>query len=146
MIASTPTSIHPPRRVTGPLRNSRHSRPAPWISRLVSMPGTDAYCGRSLAESHAGGLFHPGTAVEPAAGLGAATWGATGTLPASLVGAVVGTGGDAGACALATSGSASAAPRIRAPARRARAFSMRFSSSDRLYLTLASPVRTYSFW
>src|SRR5687768_18322164 len=109
MIASTPTSIHPPRRVTGPLRNSRHSRPAPWIRRLVWMPGTDAYCGRSLAVSHAGGLFQPGTAVEPAAGLGAATCGATGTLPASLVVAVVGTDVDAGACAIRTSGNASAA-------------------------------------
>src|SRR5688572_15206089 len=119
-----PTSSHPPICVSGPLRNSRHSRPAPWIRRLVSRPGTEAYCGRSLLLSHAGGLFQPGTAVEPADGFGAAAGGAAGTLPASLVGAVAGGAGDAGAWADAANGSANAAPRTRAPTRRTRVFSM----------------------
>src|SRR6188768_1769921 len=121
----TRTIIQPPYLVSGPLRNSRHSRPAPWIRRLVSRPGMEAYPGRSLLLSHAGGLFHPGTAVDPEAGLGAAVWGATGTLPASLVGAVTGGVGDAACvCADTAIGSASAAPRMRAPTRRAWAFSM----------------------
>src|SRR3954468_8852557 len=81
----------PPYRVSGPLRKARHSRPEPWIRRLVSRPGTEAYCGRSLhASQDSGGLFHPGAAVEPAPGLGGSTCGATGTLPAFLVGAVTG--------------------------------------------------------
>src|SRR5687768_1997345 len=125
--ARMPTSSHPPTLVSGPLRNSRHSRPAPWMSLLVSRPGTEAYCGRSLLASHAGGLFHPGTAVEPAAGLGAAVCGAAGTFPASLVGAVAGGAGEAAGawvCAEAAIGRASAAPRTRAPTRRTRAFSM----------------------
>src|SRR2546423_3923498 len=63
--------IQPPDCVSGPLRSTRHCRPSPWMRRLVSRPGIDAYCGFSLASSHdLGGLFHPGTAVEPCAGAG----------------------------------------------------------------------------
>src|SRR6184192_4422819 len=96
--ASTPTMIQPPVCVSVPLRKARHSRPAPWIRRLVSRPGIDAYCGRSLTESHdCGGLFQPGTAVEPCAAtggeftFGAPTCAAGGSFTlASGVGAVFG--------------------------------------------------------
>src|SRR5258706_13730263 len=41
------------------------------MRRFFSTPGSDAYCGRSLnASQDSGGLFHPGTAVEPLAGVG----------------------------------------------------------------------------
>src|SRR5260221_4518 len=61
---------YPAYRVNGPLRKARHSRPVDWMSWLVSTPGIDAYWGRSLTLPHAGGLFQPGTAVEPLAGVG----------------------------------------------------------------------------
>src|SRR5258707_159050 len=126
--------------VSVPLRNSRHSRPAPWMSRLLSRPGIDAYCGRSLVVSHEGGLFQPGTMVEPLAGVGgddafaASAAGAAGFSGAAFVGAVAGGVGDAGACASAASGSARAAPSISAPQRRARDCSM---DSSFLFLGVA---------
>src|SRR3954470_23517527 len=96
MAASDSTRIHPPACVSGPLRSARHSRPAPWIRRFVSMPGIDAYWRDSLSASHAlGGLFQPGTAVEPAGG--GAICGAPGTLPACRVGAVTGGAGEVAA-------------------------------------------------
>src|SRR5450631_2240566 len=122
------TRSQPPYCTSGPLWNTRHSRPVCCMRTLVSRPGIDAYCGFSLVMSHeAGGLFHPGTAVEPFAVETSCEGcmpraGLTGTLP---VGAVVG-GAEvaAGACAAAANGSASAAPRIIAPKRRASACSM----------------------
>src|SRR5450432_3676526 len=123
------TRSQPPYCTSGPLRNTRHSRPVAWIRTLVSRPGIDAYCGFSLVTSHeAGGLFHPGMAVEPFAVETSCEGcmpraGLSGTLP---VGAVVGgAGAAAGACAAAANGSASAAPRINAPRRRALDRSMR---------------------
>src|SRR5438552_11675033 len=103
--ASTRTISQPPYCVSGPLRNARHCRPSPWIRRLVSRPGMDAYCGFSLALSHdLGGLFQPGTAVEPCAGaggdwaLGASTFGASCFNLAPDTGAVLG-GTGAATCA-----------------------------------------------
>src|SRR5689334_5853058 len=93
------------------------------MSTLVSRPGIDAYWGFSLAASQDfGGLFQPGTAVEPWLGVGgeATVGGLTCGLPSStftpFTGAVV---GGAGVCADARPGSSSAAakastPRVRA--------------------------------
>src|SRR5579859_2335302 len=117
--ASTPTTIQPDVCVSGPLWKARHSRPPAWISTFVSRPGIDAYCGRSLGTLHsAGGLFHPGTAVEPLAVETSEEGfipraGLSGTLP---VGAVTGGAGD---CAAAVSDHASAAPSMSAPRWRA---------------------------
>src|SRR5258706_7553511 len=121
--ANTPTTSQPPICTSGPLWKTRHSLLVAWMSGLVSRPGTDAYCGSSLGASHeAGGLFQPGTAVEPFAvetslpGLTPRS-GLTGTLP---VGAVTGGAGEAAgafSCAAAASGSASAKPVISAPRR-----------------------------
>src|SRR5476649_1444883 len=123
------TRSQPPYCTSGPLWNTRHSRPVCCMRTLVSRPGIDAYCGFSLVTSHeAGGLFHPGTAVEPFAVETSCEGcmpraGLSGTLP---MGAVVGGEGlVAGACAAAANGSASAAPRISAPTRRALDRSMR---------------------
>src|SRR3954466_10738983 len=139
MIArNTSPMSQPPYCVRGPLRKALHCRPWLWISRLVSMPGNDAYWRVSLMLPHSGGLFHPGTAVEPCTGAG---WicGVTGFCPSfsgfGVTGgafaprcesswvrrsacAGAGCGLCAGACATAANGSASAAPRIRAPRRR----------------------------
>src|SRR4051794_7279761 len=101
MIAkNTMPMSQPPHLVRGPLRNSRHSRPWYWMRRLVSTPGTEAYCGTSLALWNFGGTFQPGLAVEPWIGTGG--WpvfsartvdsGSTGFGPAFLVGAVMGGG------------------------------------------------------
>src|SRR3954468_22831549 len=111
------------------------------MRRFVSRPGTEAYCGRSLEASHdSGGLFHPGTAVDPwlATGgdetLGSWICGAVGFLPASCVGAVTGGGLPAPeddstldgevACAAADNGRARATPGNKAPKRCVRNFPM----------------------
>jgi hypothetical protein len=90
---------------------------------LVSRPGIEAYCGRSLSESHdSGGLFHPGTAVEPLAGVGGgeATLGASACGAAGLAGAAfVGAASGAFDCAIAANGSARATPTMNAPRWRA---------------------------
>src|SRR5258708_9272389 len=135
--ASTRAMRHPPYCVRGPLRNARHLRPSAWMRRLVSRPGSEAYCGVSLVDSQdLGGLFQPGTAVDavavdcsgfmPRSGL-------TGTLP---VGAVTGGGGVLprfssaaarsfeGACARTARGCTNATPRISAPRWRAVASNM----------------------
>jgi hypothetical protein len=92
------------------------------MRRFFSTPGSDAYCGRSLnASQDSGGLFHPGTAVEPWAGVGgedafgASACGVAGLACASFVGAVSG----ALVCPAAASGSASANPTMIAPKWRA---------------------------
>src|SRR5689334_16252930 len=102
------------------------------MRRLVSRPGIDAYCGRSLTLPHdSGGLFQPGTAVEPFAGVGGedafgvSTCGETCVVFVPGVGAVFGGTGapagapgggcvllGAGACAEAANAKASAAPAI----------------------------------
>src|SRR5512135_3052609 len=87
---------------------------------LRSRPGSDAYWDFSLTASQlVGGLFQPGTAVDPLAVDsccdGFIPWaGLSDTFP---VGAVVGAG-DCASAAVAK-GSARAAPRINAPSRRA---------------------------
>src|SRR5215831_18370457 len=109
--------IHPPYCVILPLRKALHSRPSPWIRRLVSRPGIEAYCGfsESLVQS-VGGLFQPGTAVEPCVGvggdsaLGVFTAGDTCFTSVPWVGAVVGGGGVCASAAVPAS--AKAAPRI----------------------------------
>src|ERR1700693_1243167 len=71
MEANTSAMSHPPYCVSGPLWNTRHSRPVSWMRMLVSRPGSDAYCGFSLGGFHAaGGRFHPGMEVGPAGGGG----------------------------------------------------------------------------
>src|SRR3954463_3835020 len=124
------------------------------MRRFFSTPGMDAYCGRSLADDQAGGLFHPGTAVEPFCGVGgdaafgasAVACGASGFWPASLVGAVVGFTASLGgvvACApccwaVATAGSASTDAASRAAARRGINLSM--GSSPRFALLFGGHV------
>src|SRR5260221_13962384 len=91
------------------------------MRRLVSRPGIEAYCGRSLVVSHEGGLFHPGTMVEPLAGVGgddtfgASVAGAAGLSGTAFVGAVVGGGRAAWASGSAPGGTPRARPRTRAP-------------------------------
>src|SRR6266852_7860992 len=120
----------PPYCTRGPLWNTRHSRPVCWMRRLVSRPGIEAYCGSSLVLSHdAGGLFHPGTAVEPfAVETSCAAFmpraGLSGTLPVGAVTGAAGAAAGACDCATAANGSDNAAPRMSAPKRGAIAFSM----------------------